>query len=58
MLRREYWLIVSMFWAVLKISLLSILKLSATMKRDQKVLVETSIAMNESFVSFSSVKSI
>ena len=47
-----------MFWAVVKISLLSILKSSTTIKREEKVLDETDFVMNGTFVSFLSVKTI
>ena len=44
-----------MFWAVVKISLLSILKSSETINREEKVLCESSIIMIVTIVSFLSI---
>ena len=57
-LRKVYRLIISMFWAVVKISILSILNSSATKKREEKVSFETNISMTWALVSFFSVKTI
>ena len=47
-----------MSWAVVEISALSILKSSASIKREGKVLFATIVVIIGSFVSFSGVKSI
>ena len=47
-----------MFREVFKLSILSILKSSATVKREEKVLVETNIIMTGTFISFFSAKTI
>ena len=47
-----------MFWAVVEISILSILNSSATIKREEKVLVETCIVMIGTFVPVFSVETI
>ena len=55
---RDYWLIVSMFRAVVEITILSILKSSATIEREEKLLIATSFVIIGSIVSFYSVKTI
>jgi hypothetical protein len=47
-----------MFWAVVKISMLSFLKSSETIKREEKVLDEAIVAITGTFVSFFSVETI
>ena len=47
-----------MFWAVVKISILSIVKSSETIKREEKVLCESRFVMTVMIVSFWSVSTI